>query len=135
MIMKNPILYVLVIFSLFASSCTKDDAKADVEKLFTNLEYFNETFDDFYEDGEISTEAEGSQDSEYDQLRAIANSYYETVNNINKRIEKEKQEKAEGKKIDNYEETYNEAVKAKIDKLKQESQEFIKNLEKIEEYK
>jgi methyl-accepting chemotaxis protein len=135
MIMKNPILYVLVIFSLVAISCDKDDAKADVEKLITNLEYFNETFDEFYEDGEISTEAEGNQDSEYDQLRTIANSYYETVHKINKRIEEEKQEKAEGKKIDNYEENYNEAVKEKSDKLEQVSQEFIENLEKIEEYK
>src|SRR6056297_2734080 len=134
MIMKNPMIYLLVVFALVVSSCAKDDAKADVETLISNMEYFNETFDKFYEDGEISQKAEGEEDSEYDKLRALANSYYESVNKINTRIEKENEKAAESKKIDNYEEKYHEVVKEKQEKIDKVSKEFINNLEKIEEY-
>ncbi|MFP4663151.1 MAG: hypothetical protein ACLFM1_01880 [Bacteroidales bacterium] len=133
--MKNPLIYVLIAFALLATSCAKDDPKSDVEALITNLEYFNNTFDKHYEDGEISMEAEGEADSEYDELRAIANSYYESVNKINKRIKKEQQELEEGKEIDNYEEKYHEAIKEKEDELEKATEEFMENLEKIEEDK
>ncbi|MFO7878986.1 MAG: hypothetical protein ACQES0_02120 [Bacteroidota bacterium] len=133
--MKNSLIYVLIAFALLATSCAKDDPKSDVETLITNLEYFNETFDKYYEDGEISTEAEGEADSEYDELRAIANTYYESVGKINKRIEEEKQQLEEGKEIDKYEEKYHEALKENSEEIEKATEEFMENLEKIEEDK
>jgi Skp family chaperone for outer membrane proteins len=127
--MKNLMIYVLIVLAFVFTSCSSPDANADVEKLITNLNYFNQTFDELYEDGVISKEGD---DSEYKKLREIANQYYEALNNINKKIKKEQAEAEEGQTIDGYEEAFEAAKKEKQSEIEKATQQFMENLEKIE---
>lgn len=125
-------IYGFIALAFVFSSCSSDadkDAKGDVDKLIINLNYFNETFNELYEDGVISKEGD---DSEYDKVREIANQYYEALNNMNKKIEKERTKAEEGKKIDGYEEAFSAAQKEKQSEIEKATQQFIENLEKIE---
>lgn len=127
--MKKIMIYGFIALAFIFSSCSNEDPKGDVDKLITNLNYFNETFDELYEDGVISKEGE---DSEYDKLREIANQYYEALNNINKKIDKERVKAEEGKKTDGYEEAFKAAKKEKQSEIEKATQAFMDNLEKIE---
>lgn len=116
------------------SSCSNDDPKADVDKLIVTMERFNETFDKLNEDGVISREAPNEdEDSEYDELREIANQYYEGLNNINKKIDKEITRVEEGKKVNNYEDGYKTAIKEKEAEIDKVTEKFIENLKMLEE--
>jgi len=128
-IMKKIMIYGFIALAFVFSSCSNEDAKGDVDKLITNLNYFNETFDKLYEDGEISKEGDNS---EYDQLREIANQYYEALNNINKKIDKERAKAEEGRDINGYEEAFKAAKKEKQSEIEKATQQFMDNLEKIE---
>ncbi|MEA1873484.1 MAG: hypothetical protein U9N51_03515 [Bacteroidota bacterium] len=127
--MKKIMIYGFIALAFVFSSCSSEDANADVEKLITNLNYFNETFEELYEDGVISKEGDNS---EYDQLREIANQYYEALNNMNKKIKKEHAKAEEGKDIDGYEEAFKAAKKEKQSKIEKATQTFMDNLKEIE---
>jgi len=127
--MKKIMIYGFIAMAFIFSSCSNDDANADMEKLITSLNYFNETFDELYEDGVISKEGD---DSEYDKLRELANQYYEALNNINKKIEKEQTKAKEGKKINDYEKAFEAAKKEEQSEIEKITQQFMENLEKIE---
>ena len=132
--MKKLMIYGLIAMAFLFSSCSKDDPKADVDKLIVTMERYNETFDKLNEDGVISREAPNEdEDSEYDELREIANQYYEGLNNINKKIDKEKTRIEDGKKVNNYEDGYKTAVKEKEAEIEKVTKEFIEKVKMLEE--
>lgn len=132
--MKKLMIYGLIAMAFLFSSCSKDDPKADVDKLIVTMERYNDTFDKLNEDGVISREAPNEdEDSEYDELREIANQYYEGLNNINKKIEKEKTRIEDGKKVNNYEDGYKTAVKEKEAEIEKVTKEFIEKVKMLEE--
>lgn len=132
--MKKLMIYGLIAMAFLFSSCSKDDPKADVDKLIVTMERYNETYDKLNEDGVISREAPNEdEDSEYDELREIANQYYEGLNNINKKIDKEKTRIEDGKKVNNYEDGYKTAVKEKEAEIEKVTKEFIEKVKMLEE--
>ncbi len=132
--MKKLMIYGLIAMAFLFSSCSKDDPKADVDKLIVTMERYNDTFDKLNEDGVISREAPNEdENSEYDELKEIANQYYEGLNNINKKIDKEKTRIEDGKKVNNYEDGYKTAVKEKEAEIEKVTKEFIEKVKMLEE--
>ena len=132
--MKNIVIVVLVLMAVSFTACKKQDPNKDVEASVKSLELFNKKFVEFYSDGVISKDTlEGQDKSEYDQVKKLATQYYESVNKINKNIKEEKEKAEKGKKIHNYEEKYQKALEEYKDRIDKGSQEFIMNLEKIQE--
>ena len=122
------------ILIIIFSSCKKEDAAKDVNASISKLSYFNETFEEFYADGEISTEANGEEKSEYDKLKKIGSEYYDLINKINNQVKKEKEDREEGKKVKNYEEAYKKALKDNNEKIEAVFKEFQKNLKILETF-
>jgi ribosomal protein S20 len=128
------ILILGMIFTAFVfTSCQKEDANKDVETAISQLKLFNQSFDEYYEDGVISKDTlAGDDNSEYDKLKKLASNYYETINNINKNVQKEVEMLNKGKKIENYDERYQEALKTHQDEIDKHTAIFEENLSKIE---
>ena len=132
--MKKLFLYLPIILIIIVSSCKKEDATKDVNASISKLSYFNETFEEFYADGKISTEANGEEKSEYDKLKKIGSEYYDLINKINNQVKKEKEDREEGKKVKNYEEAYKQALKDNNEKIEEVFKEFQKNLAILETF-
>ena len=132
--MKKILLYLPIILIVSLTSCKKEDAGKDVNASISKLVYFNETFNELYADGKISTEATGEEKSEYSKLESIGSEYYDLMNKINNQVKKEKEALAEGDEIDNYEEAYKKALKDNEEKINTVTTEFQKNLEILETF-
>lgn len=114
--MKNILVLGLVMLTVLFSSCDREKPSKDVENSINKLNYFNETFAEYYQDGVISKEntlGARMDKSEYDNLKTIAAEYYELINKINSNISEEAELAAEGKKIDNYEVDYQKEISSR----------------------
>jgi protein subunit release factor B len=127
-------LYMIGIFAfaLTFTSCNKVEADKDVDNSINKMKQFNELFDKLYEDGVISKEAKDKEESEFDQLKAVANEYYEIINKINNNIKEDNENVERGKKSNNYEEAYKKALDERKDDIKEVTKIFEDNLNKIE---
>lgn len=128
------ILILGMIFTAFVfTSCQKEDANKDVETAISQLKLFNKTFDEYYSDGVIAKDTLAAEEnSEYDRLKKLASNYYEAINKINKNVQKEVEMLNKGKKIENYDERYKEALKTHQDEIDKHTAIFEENLSKIE---
>lgn len=128
-------IFFLVVIAVAVISCgKKHDANKDVDSCIIKLKYFNNTFSEKYKDSIISRDtADNKGSSEYDDLKKIANEYYELMNSINSAISDEKKAKAEGKKISGYEKLYIQALEERKEEIDRETVLFMDNLSKIEE--
>lgn len=128
-------LYLIGIFALVLSftACNKVEADKDVDNSINKMKQFNELFDKFYEDGVISKEAkDDKEESEFDQLKAVANEYYEIINKINNQIKEDKENVERGKESNNYEEAYKKALDDRKADIEEATKAFEANLNKIE---
>lgn len=133
--MKNILVLGLVMLTVLLSSCDKQKPSKDVENSINKLNYFNETFTEYYQDGVISKEntlGQRMDKSEYDNLKTIATEYYELINKINSNISEEAELAAEGKKIDNYEQNYQKELAAREADILAATKKFHANLAIIE---
>ena len=129
---KILILSGIIALAFTFSSCKKEDANKDVDDCIKKLNYFNETFIDFNQDGVISRDTlETEKKSEYDKLKKIASEYYEMMNKINSQIEDEKERLEKGKKIKGYEKEYKKALIEKQSEIDKSTASFEENLGKI----
>ncbi|HXK81306.1 MAG TPA: hypothetical protein PLO05_04020 [Bacteroidales bacterium] len=129
---KTLYLIGIITLALSITSCNKVDADKDVDNSINKMKQFNELFDKLYEDGVISKEAEGKEDSEFDQLKTLANDYYEIINSINNQIKEDKENVEKGKKSNNYEEAYKKALEDRKTDIEEVTKVFEANLNKIE---
>ncbi|MCP4178738.1 MAG: hypothetical protein GY756_13315, partial [bacterium] len=92
--MKNIIkITLIVLISGILFSCKKPDAKKDVKDTIIKLKQFNNKFNELYTDGQISKDTiEGSDKSEYDELKKIASEYYDVMNRVNNAKNEEKED-------------------------------------------
>ncbi|MBN2891631.1 MAG: hypothetical protein JXL97_07180 [Bacteroidales bacterium] len=118
--MKKILIYLpLILAMMVLSSCKKEDAAKDLQKVIDKINYFNTTFEGFYSDGVISTEKpDDDTPSEYEKLKEIASQYYDMMNKINSNIADEKDDLDDGQTIGEYEQQY-------IDLLSQRNAEII----------
>lgn len=118
--MKKILIYLPFILAMMVfSSCKKEDAAKDLQKVIDKINYFNSTFEDFYSDGVISTEKpDADTPSEYEKLKEIASQYYEMMNKINSNITDERDDLDDGQTIGEYEQKY-------IDLLSQRNAEIV----------
>ena len=128
---KTLYLIGIIILALSITSCNKVEADKDVDNSINKMKQFNELFDKLYEDGVISKEAEDKEDSEFDQLKALANDYYEIINSINNQIKEDKENVERGKKSNNYEEAYKKALDDRKTDIEKVTKAFEANLNKI----
>ena len=125
--------FVIVALSLTTIACSKQNAVEDVERSIAKLNQFNSTFEKFYNDGVIdgiNTKGDKNkdEDSEYNQLKKLAEEYYELINRINSNINEDKENVKKGKKSNGYEEKYKKAIESKKDEIEKATDLFIKNL-------
>lgn len=130
------ILYLIgvILFAGFLTSCDKEDAVKDLDNSIVKLKIFNKKFQDFYSDGVISR-IKDDKSSEFNQLKDLANEYYESMNKINSQIETARLEKKEGAKEEGYEEAYKKALNERNSEIEALTSEFIENIQKLNEGK
>ncbi len=138
--MKNKIIIVLIAcFSLGLTSCKKEDAHKDVDGLIKKMNYFCKKYEEFSADGVISKEAKSKKDeSEYVQLKKIAQGYYEAMNKINKNVQKEQEKLEKGKnpkKLKGYGESYQSALKEKNAEIEEATKKFNEALNEVKKLK
>ncbi len=136
--MKNKIIIVLIAcLSLGLTSCKKEDAHKDVDGLIKKMNYFCKKYEEFNADGVISKEAKSKkEESEYAQLKKIAQGYYEAMNKINKNVQKEQEKIEKGKnpkKLKGYTASYKSAIEEKRAEIDEATQKFNEALKKLKE--
>jgi len=137
----NKIRYFLAIavLSLLTIACSKQNALEDVELSIAKLNQFNSTFENFYKDGVIEginlkKGEKKDANSEYNQLKKLAEEYYELINRINSNIKEDKENVNKGKKSNGYEEKYKKAIESKKDEIEKVTDLFITNLNILNNY-
>lgn len=130
--MKKILILGMIFTAFIFTSCQKEDANKDVKSAISQLNIFNKTFDEYNQDGVISKDTLAAEDdSEFDRLKELASQYYETINKINKNVQKEVEILKKGKKIENYDERYKDALKANQDEIDEQTSIFKENLSKV----
>ena len=129
----------IAVLSLMTVACSKQNAVEDVDLSISKLNQFNSTFEKFNQDGVIdginpTKNKEENKDSEYRQLKKLAEEYYELINRINSNIKKDKERISKGKKSNGYEEKYIQAIESKKDEIAKATDLFIKNLNILNDY-
>ncbi|MDD4086932.1 MAG: hypothetical protein PHP48_06790 [Bacteroidales bacterium] len=131
--MKNLFFLAIILTSFVFTSCQKEDANKDVETAINQLKIFNQTFSKFYQDGVISKDTLANNDnSEYDMLKKLASNYYETINRINKNVQKGAEKLKKGNKSEHYEDQYKSAISNQSEEIELLTSNFINNLQRIE---
>lgn len=127
--MKKFLILGLVAVAFVFTSCNKENATEDVDKAIKKLEYYNETFADFYSDGVIDTvQVDKKTKSEAERLKKIATEYYEMINKINSNVKDEREDVEKGKKSKGYEDAYKAALEAKAEEMNAAYELFAKNV-------
>ncbi len=131
--MKKVLLYLPLMLIMFTfTSCKKQNAEKDLENAINKLNFFNQKFDEFYQDGVISKKAANdNESSEYDQLKRIATEYYELINKINKTVADIDAKLKDGEE-NKYRTAYVAATKKREAEIDKVFDEFKQNVEKIE---
>ncbi len=128
------IFLLLPLVLIFLTSCDKKNAVKDVDDSLKKINAFNATFEKMYTDSIISTKSltKDEADSEYEQLKKIANEYYKSINKINDNIAKEqKKVEAGDKKKAKYKEAYLKALSDKKAEIDEATKLFEHNLNQI----
>ncbi len=130
--MKKILIILLPLALILLSSCNKQEPAKDLDTCVKKLHIFNKTFADFNADGVISKEKVGKKDSEYAQLKKIANEYYEALNKVNDNIAEEKEKIKKGDaKINEYETAYKQELEKRKAEIEKATSLFMENLNKM----